>query len=260
MSKDLESPYAEGVPDWDALYRARVDEVGATRPIFTGDIFTGVLLPGSTGKTKARSVIVLQHPCSMRTNGVDLAWQVLVAEVTNRKEIDEPGWTGGNFNLMPLPDIRPDVTTQSQHQAANFDNLYTVAPADLTSRIASLSPFGVNLLLQRWVHYSSRVVVPTHTFHEQTVAFYEEADLIEDWCDEAGGDDLREETQACLDWLRADKDGPTYQELLKNPQTHSMIRRAMRQELKDRNRAENNRPHEGSGNPVGSSPPSRHFK
>ena len=260
MSKDLESPYAEGVSDWDALYRARGDEVSATRPIFTGDIFTGVLLPGSTGKTKARSVVVLQHPCSMRTNGVDLAWQVLVAEVTNRKEIDEPGWTDGNFNLMPLPDIRPDVTTQGRHQAANFDNLYTVAPANLTSRIASLSPFGVNLLLQRWVHYSSRVVVPTHTFHEQTVAFYEEADLIEDWCDEAGGDDLREETQACLDWLRADRDGPTYQELLKNPQSHSMIRRAMRQELKDRNRAENNGPHEGSGNPVGSSPPPRHFK
>lgn len=99
----------------------------------------------------------------MRTNGLDLAWQVLVSEVTNRKEIDEPGWVNGNYNLMPLPGIRPEVTSQSQHQAANFDNLYTVAPDTLTSRIASLSPFGVNLLLQRWVHYSSRVIVPTHT-------------------------------------------------------------------------------------------------
>ena len=170
MRHDLESPYVEGVPDRDALYRARGDEVSATRPIFTGDVFTGVQLPGSTGKIKARSVVVLQHPCSMRTNGVDLAWQVLAAEVTNRKEIDEPGWINGNFNLMPLPDIRPEVTSQSQHQAANFDNLYTVAPDLLTSRVASLSPFGVNLLLQRWVHYSSRVVVPTNTFHEQTVA------------------------------------------------------------------------------------------
>ena len=235
MRHDLESPYVEGVPDRDALYRARGDEVSATRPIFTGDVFTGVQLPGSTGKIKARSVVVLQHPCSMRTNGVDLAWQVLAAEVTNRKEIDEPGWINGNFNLMPLPDIRPEVTSQSQHQAANFDNLYTVAPDLLTSRVASLSPFGVNLLLQRWVHYSSRVVVPTHTFHEQTAAFYEEADLIEEWCDEASGDDLRAETQACLNWLRADRDGSTYQELLKNPQSHSMIRRAMRHALKERN-------------------------
>lgn len=237
LSRDLESPYVEGVPDWDALYRARGDEVSATRPVFTGDVFTSVQLPGSTGKTKARSVVVLQHPCSMRTNGVDLAWQVLVAEVTNRKEIDEPGWINGNFNLMPLPDLRPEVTSQSQHQAANFDNLYTVAPDLLTSRVASLSPFGVNLLLQRWVHYSSRVVVPTHTFHEQTVAFYEEADLIEEWCDETSSDDLRAETQACLDWLRADRDGTTYQELLKNPQSHSMIRRAMRQAQKERNQS-----------------------
>ena len=237
MSQDLESPYVEGVPGWDALYRARGDEVTATRPIFTGDVFTGVQLPGSTGKTKARSVVVLQHPCSMRTNGVDLAWQVLVAEVANRKVLDEHGWVGGNFNLMPLPGLRPDEASQSQHQAANFDNLYTVTPDLLTSRVASLSPFGVNLLLQRWVHYSSRVVVPTHTFHEQTVAFYEEADLIEEWCDEPGGNDLRVETRACLVWLRSDRDGSTYQELLKNPQSHSMIRRAMRQELRERNRA-----------------------
>lgn len=233
----MESPYVEGVPDWGALYRARGDEVAATRPIFTGNVFTGVELPGSTGKIKARSVLVLQHPCSMRTNGVDLAWKVLVAEVANRKELDEQSWVGGHFNLMPLPGLRPDIASQSQHQAANFDNLYTVAPALLTSRIASLSPFGVNILLQRWVHYSSRVVVPTHTFHEQTVAFYEEADLIEEWCDEASSEDLQAATQACLNWLRTDRDGSTYQELLKDPQSHSMIRRAMRKALKERNQS-----------------------
>lgn len=172
----------------------------------------------------------------MRTEGVDLAWHVLVAEVTNRKIIDEPGWVGGHYNLMPLPNLRPEVTNQSRHQAANFDNLYTVTPDLLTlpTRLASLSPFGVNLLLQRWVHFSSRVVVPTHNFHEQTVAFYEEADLIEEWCDETNADDLGGSTAACVAWLRADRDGTTYQEMLRNPQSHSVIRRAMRQELKNR--------------------------
>jgi len=237
VSRDLESPHVVGVPDWEALYRARGDEVSQTRPVFTGDIFTGVKLPGSTGSVKSRTVAVLQHPCSMRTNGVDLAWQVLVAEVSNRKEIDELGWQTGNYNLMPFPDVRPGLATQARHQAANFDNLYTIDPNLLTSRIASLSPFGVNLLLQRWVHYSSRVVVPTNDFQAQTVAFYEEADLIEDWCDERGSDDLRLETQACLDWLRAERDGLTYQEMLQHPQSHSMIRRAMRQELKERGSA-----------------------
>ncbi len=171
----------------------------------------------------------------MRTNGVDLAWQILIAAVTNRKEIDEPGWLGGHFNLSPLPDLFPGATTQSRHQAANFENLYTVAPGLLTSRVASLSPFGVNLLLQRWVHYSSRVVVPTHDFHEQTVAFYEEADLIEEWCEGTSSDDLRAGTLACLEWLRTNQDGSTYQELLRNPQSHSMVRQAMRKELRERN-------------------------
>ena len=237
VSKGLESPYTKGTPDWDALYRARGHEVGNSRPLFTGDVFTNLPLPGSTGKTKARSVIILQHPCSMRTNGVDLAWQVLVAEVTERKQISEQGWVNGHYNLMPLPDIRPEVTSRSRNQAANFDNLYTVAPHLLNSRIASLSPFGVNLLLQRWVHYSSRVVVPTYIFHEQTVAFYEEADLIEEWCEESGGADIRAEAQACLDWLRTDRDGSTYQEMLKNSQSHSTIRREMRKELRKRSHA-----------------------
>jgi hypothetical protein len=108
----------------------------------------------------------------MRTNGVDLTWQVLVAAVSNRKEIDEPGWVGGNYNLMPLPELRPEATSQARHQAADFDNLYTVPRAEAT---------------------------------------------------------------ACMDWLRADRDGSSYQEMLRNPQSHNVIRRAMRAELKERN-------------------------
>jgi hypothetical protein len=50
---------------------------------------------------------------------------VLVAEVTNRKDLDEAGRVGGNYSLMPLLGLRPEVTNQSKHQAANFGNLYT---------------------------------------------------------------------------------------------------------------------------------------
>jgi hypothetical protein len=232
LSNDLESPYIEGAPRWDTLYRARGDEVSVTRPIFTGDVFTGVELPGKTGKVKARTLIVLQHPCSMRTNGVDLAWQVLAAEVAPRREIDEQGWAKGFFNLMPLPELRPDLTSQARHQASDFDTLYMIRPELLVDRIAVLSQVGVNLLLQRWVHFSSRVVIPTHLFQEQTVAFYEEADLIEEWCDDVGGVDLRRAAEDCVAWLRADRDGATYQEMLKNPQHHSTVRKAMRAELK----------------------------
>lgn len=234
LSKNLESPHEKGVPHWDALYRARGGEVSETRPVFTGDVFAGLQLPGSTGKVKARDVAVLQHPCSMRTNGVDLARQVLVAEVSNRKELEEKDWSTGHFNLMPLPDLRPEKKSQTRHSAANFDNLYMVSPDVLTSRIAALSPHGVNLLLQRWVHFSSRVVVPTDDFQKQTVSFYEEADLIEEWCDESSSGDQRADARTCIEWLRVDRDGQTYQELLKDAQTHSIVRKAMRAELKVR--------------------------
>ncbi|MDR1442184.1 MAG: hypothetical protein LBJ02_07350 [Bifidobacteriaceae bacterium] len=227
-----------GVPRWDALYRARAEEVSDARPTLTGDVFTGVKLPGRTGTVKARTVAVLQHPCSMRTDGVEISWQVLVAEVKSRREIPEANWGTGFFNLMPLPDLMPGEATRTRHQAADFDNLYTVTPSLLTSRTACLSPFGVNILLQRWVHYSSRVVVPTHDFQSVTQAFYEEADLIEEWCDDAPGD-LRTETEACVRWLRADRGDGTYQERLKDPQAHSMVRRAMRAELKTRRSSPN---------------------
>lgn len=233
LSKSLESPYENDVPRWDVIYRARGDEVSETRPVFTGDVYEAVRLPGSTGKFKARKVAVLQHPCSMRTNGVDLAWQVLVAEVVNWKELTEEEWSTGYYNLMPLPDLHPGVESRARrHQAVNFDNLYMVTPDVLTSRIASLSPHGVNLLLQRWVHFSSRVVVPTDDFQKQTVSFYEEADLIEEWCDESSGRDHRVDAETCLDWLREDRDGQSYQDLLKETQTHSVVRKAMRAELK----------------------------
>lgn len=231
MGKNLETPFVDGHPEWDLLYRARGDEVSQTRPIFTGDVYAGLELPGRTGSVKKRNVIVLQHPCSMRTNGVDLSWQVLVAEVSRRKLLEEEEW-GGFVNLFPLPDLLPEVQGQARNQAGDFDCLYTVAPALLTDRIACLSPFGVNLLLQRWVHYSSRVVVPTFDFQTQTVAFYEEADLIEEWCDEMGGSDVAAATSACLDWLREDVNGRSRQELLKDPQTHSTIRREMRKHVR----------------------------
>lgn len=233
MGKDLEAPFVDSKPTPGSLYRARADEVSPSRPVFTGDVFTGLPLPGKTGNTKNRSVIVIQHPCSMRADGVNLSWQVLVAVVSNRRPLDEPDWQG-NFNLFPLPDLIPASTSASRNQAGDFDSLHVVSPEALgaATRIASLSPYGVNLLLQRWVHYSSRVIVPTLEFQNSTGASYEEADLIEEWCEEFEGAEVLAATASCIDWLREDVDGSTSQEMLKDTQALSTIRREMRQHLK----------------------------
>jgi hypothetical protein len=234
LGRDLEAPFANGSAEYEALYRARGDEVSPYRPIFTGDIFTGIELPGRTGSVKKRSVMIVQHPCSMRADGVNLAWQVLVAEVTNRTLLDEAGWQG-NYALMPLPDLMPDSNTASRHQAASFDNLYTVSPAVLTDRIASLSPFGVNLVLQRWVHFSARVIVPTETFQRESAAYYEEADLLEEWSESFDEVPITDSAKECVEWLREDVGTvTTRQDMLKNPQAVSAVRHAMRDELKKR--------------------------
>jgi hypothetical protein len=73
MPGGLEAPSGER-PDWSALYLARGDDVPATRPVFTGDVFDSVPVCGSPNvKMRSKRVIVIQHPCAMRLNGVDLA-------------------------------------------------------------------------------------------------------------------------------------------------------------------------------------------
>lgn len=234
MVKDLESPFENGAARWDLLYRSRGEDVSESRPVFTGDVYSNILLPGSTGTVKKRLVAVIQHPCAMRVDGVNLIYQLLAAEVVQRNEISEEQWTSGMFNLMPLPDLRPELTNRNRHQAIDFGRLHLLRPEVLNEefKIAALSQRGVNLLLQRWVNFSSRVVVQTHHFQEQTEPQFEEADLIEEWCDERASGDVSADAAECVAWLREERDGQTYQQMLSDPQMRSVVRKAARTHLR----------------------------
>jgi hypothetical protein len=132
---------------------------------------------------------------------------------------------------MPLPDLVPTVDSSKRNRAAFFDELYVADPSKLGPRMACLSPLGVNLLLQRWVHHSSRVVVETHRYNEVTCGPYEEADITEDWCEERMPDGLTQDeaTFECLDWLRQPhaEGGPLRQQLLDHPR-RALVRQASR--------------------------------
>ncbi len=132
------------------LYRTRGNEVVHHRPVFTGDVFERVEVQG-LGSTKKKSIMVLQHPCALRTNGVDLTDRLLIAEVRTHPLIVIKAWSG-HLSKIPLPDLVPTVDSGRRHQAAFFDQPYFVAPENLylAKRIACLSQVGVNLLLQRW--------------------------------------------------------------------------------------------------------------
>lgn len=222
----LEVPGGDSAPDWDSLYLYRGDEVNIHRPVFTGDVFAhgeGLL-------------IIVQHPCAIRLDGVNLAEKLLVCPVTPSQFVDANRWANGNYKQMPLPRL----VNSGSHHSAYFHRPDVVPSSEVVreKRIACLSSVGVNLLLQRWLHHNSRVIVPTSDIHHATVEQLEEADLIEEWCDEtvsAQTSIAQAEAQA-HEWLRSDSgNGTRWQNLLEDPQTRSRVRSGMRAALRDRN-------------------------
>lgn len=232
MAVDLEASSGTA-DDWSQLYRARGDEVAAGRPYFTGDVFQDAQARDTDGGVTTRPVIVVQHPCAMRINGVDLVPRLLVAEVRAHQLLKPEKWTGFT-RVMPLPDLRPNQQAGAdRHQAAYFNELHLVEPAGLGTRIACLSARGVNLLLQRWVHHNSRVVIPTGNFLKAVGGVFEEADLVEEWCEERLGLATAVATAECVAWLREvpAEGGPMRQRMLEEEQNRSSIRKQMRQHL-----------------------------
>jgi hypothetical protein len=236
----LEYPGAPGLPAWDSLYRARGDEVQAHRSIFTGDVFVDVEVQ-SIGHTKRLSVMVLQHPCALRTDGVNLHPRLIVAEVREHRVLSAQEWTG-NFRKMPLPQLIPTYEGFRNHdasrdQAALFNEIYLASPDALAAgtRIACLSQVGVNLVMQRWVNHNSRMVAPTWQYQEVASGPFDEADLIEDWCEERmyAGVGSADATVEAMKWLREDVNGAlTRQQRLEDPQERSAVRSEMRRALR----------------------------
>lgn len=230
MTRNLEPPSGD-LDDWEVLYLARgSDEVVNNRPFLTGDVFAQVSVQAPRADPKIKTVMVIQHPCAMRPDGISLAQSILVAEV-HRFPILPPDKWGTNGKLMPLPDLLAGgVASNRRHQAAFFDSTFHVHPLDLGNRIACLSQRGVNLLLQRWVYHSSRVIVPSSDFDNAVSPVYEQADIIEEWCDlaMAAGRTFNEAIQDAHAWLREVVGGLTRERALQEPQRRALIRRQAR--------------------------------
>lgn len=220
----LQTPPGAEAGHWDSLYQAVGVDVNPNRPIFTGDVF----------ELNDRRVAILQHPCALRSNGVDLQPRVLVGEVQGSQLLMAGHWSG-NYKVMPLPTLQ---TGGQDHSRIEFVGLDVVPGEQLVSakRLACLSAVGVNLLLQRWVHHNSRVVVPTHDFQDATGGPFEEAELVEEWCDSyvAQGHDLASCQAEAHMWLRGKEQGmtSTRQQLLDDPEHRSAVRRALRVRLR----------------------------
>lgn len=219
----LECPVSAG----DLYLAADITEVEAGRPIMTGDVFDDISIPGLD---QAGLAIILTHPCSMRRDGVRLAERLLMARVRYYQHVPFKRWESHNWKVMPLPNLNG-----SEH-AAMFSDIGLVPSNDLLriQRIASLTPFGINLLQQRLIWYLTRFVAPTHRLNEACDVVFEEAELCEDWVVARTGqgislDDAETEFH---DWIRGGRP-ETRQEALKDPQQRAGVRREMRGALED---------------------------
>jgi hypothetical protein len=207
------------------------------RPIFTGDIFTGVPVLGPHGDQKTRAVMILEHPCTMRTDGVTLSQSILVAKVEPHAVVLRPNWSSYG-KLMPLPDVIPTSTSLKRNQAAFFDNTYHVHPddLDLSRRIACLSEVGTYLLWQRWVRHSSRVIAPLFNFEEMNSHVFAETDLIQDWCEfaEEHGVPVVDAFADAAAWLDGQAGSRTRRDLLKTSLERSALIRDAKKEVRSR--------------------------
>ena len=226
MSHSLEAPGTDEAPEYSSLYRARGNEIAEQRPIFTGDVFFGVPV---IGEDEPRNVVVLQHPCVIR-RGLVLTPKLLVAEV-KPEAVHRPSTWGRFPRQMPLAELVDGTPT---HYVAFFVDHQLVRPGSLEidRRVACLSQRGVNLLMQRWVHHNSRVIVPTQDYQDVTSPQYEEADIIEEWCIDRDDDGVGVEdaTQAIETWLGAGDPSP--RKRLEDPQQRSAVRRENRAALR----------------------------
>ena len=90
------------------LYLARADEVPHSRPLFTGDVFEDVPIPGVQ---ESGGAIVLAHPCSIRGKNAKLLESILVGAVGAPDEVPPQKWESGYLDRMPLPELGgPDTS------------------------------------------------------------------------------------------------------------------------------------------------------
>lgn len=211
--------------DQSRLYLATGEDVNPMRPIFTGDVFGDVEIPG----VGTMAAIVIAHPCSIRGRQGRVTPQTLVAAVDAHDKVGADQWSKGFFDRFPLPELPPS----GEFHVARLGLVGLASTDDLMSadRVACLSHQGINLLQQRLVFHQTRLEVHTGKFQQAFDHTYEEAELLEEWMTELA--DVEDDPAASFEeWIR---DGePSRQQNLKIHEERAHIRREINAEIKAR--------------------------
>lgn len=226
----------------DDLYLARGADVEAYRPVFQGDIFKGVAIPGVQSVDELDLVLAISHPCEMRAGG-KLAPSVQVIPVRTFEKVPFRKWPGGHYDKCPLPNLFP-----GEHHAAFFTETGMIPSASLAlgNRVACLNDHGVLILQERYVHFLTRYGPPLDKLREVCAGVFTEVELLEDWNrelvppregqGEALDAALASEAAEFHAFLCAElpSDGSSLQDYLRDESKHGLVRQRVRKELQDR--------------------------
>ncbi len=217
----------EPATESERLYLALGDDVNPARPIFTGDVFEHVDIPG----VGTASAIVIGHPCSIRGRNGSLQDRIPVAAIEDHQIHPPESWAKGFFDRMPLPGL----PLSGEYHAARLGEFGLAATSSLetSKRIACLSEPGINQLQQRLVYHQTRLEVSLPTFQEAFDHTYEEAELLENWATDLEGS-IENPAAEFESWIRAGS--PSRQERLLDYAERAPIRRELRDELHRRTR------------------------
>lgn len=254
MGAELDEPNAKPSEWASAIWKYRGNEVPEHRPVTTGDVFIGKIEVARKGPSDHdRIYIVLQHPCTMRREGV-LIRDGILAAVIKRDSRRLSSWPRDNtYNKMPLPELIPREEVEAVAEAgasaddnvaavecwwAEFETLAIVNSEDLApgKRIAVMDLEGAALLFQRFTHFLTRANVLIDKFATEIQGADTEVEILEEWIGRAIEHGVSSETAAteCLEWLREETTGPSRQELLDDPLTRSRVVREALEESKRR--------------------------
>lgn len=198
-------------------------EVSASRPIFQGDVFRDVFLPGFG--EEPRLVQIVAHPCSMRA-GTQFHPRITVAPIEKYQRVADGQWDG-HLRVMPLAEL----VNGDDYGAKLVD--VTAAPAGclpLDARIATLSDRGIYVLQQRLVKHYTRLEVEIPVLAKESAPLLWEMHTQRDWIETVLENEtdwtitnLGIEESAFDSWLR--EGNPDRRTTLKLDHTHADLRR-----------------------------------
>lgn len=150
-------------------------EALALKPVMTGDVFSGVQVPG---EPEPLDVMVAGHPCTIR-RGVELVARVPCVRLVDHQWLAYENWPKYDKNHFPIP----AAADLGDGRCASLWDWVGVPREELlrARRRITLQDQGIYIFLQRLIYSFSRFPPPLTVLREASAHVLAEAELEYTW-------------------------------------------------------------------------------